>query len=110
MIIANLDKVSKYSFGLLKKTYINIHFILEFQEITQSSNNTIISNKASKFNANNGTFKRASQSMFRSFFLSFGNKRLLIFFQFIKNQRMTKLKRLQAITTKLKRLQAIQSN
>ncbi|CAB4443730.1 unnamed protein product [Rhizophagus irregularis] len=33
----------------------------KFQEITQSSNNTIISNKASKFNANNGTFKRASQ-------------------------------------------------
>ncbi|CAB4435555.1 unnamed protein product [Rhizophagus irregularis] len=31
------------------------------QKITQSSNNTIISNKASKFNANNVTFKRASQ-------------------------------------------------
>ena len=67
MIIANPDQVSRlFHFILLKKLILIFTFLLALQEITSKSSNQIVLNKASKFNNDdNGTFKRASQSMYK---------------------------------------------
>ena len=69
IIIANPDQISNIFHSILLKFVLIFIFTLAFQEITTTLSNQIVSNEALNFNSGNigGTFKRASQSMFKIF-------------------------------------------